>query len=409
MMKFRGAEMDTSSDAKLSRGANELNQELARRTKTNAEDWFLVFKARYGMKLVCDALRDIYGQGSVTTQLYTCCTAVDPIVAAGLTPMYGDIQRETIMLNPQTMPLNSDTRAVMMQHTFGLVDESSSRMLAELVRKQTHTLLVEDSAHCITRMARDVQGQPLADISVHSFGVEKILPTRFGGAIWVNPHLAKTAPEYDRLLRSRLANIPRPGKRIDVVTRMYINENRVLGRLPGTLGYKGRSWLTRVGLYEPPIAKVEQRGGLAYTPMAPSSWMETSMLRSLRSLDSNESKRSSIVELLRASLNTSHVVQVPAQVMSGNPQPLLRFPVFAASTAQAERIISAIRAAGVYAERWYRPELFPGVENPDTYQVPHDRSKLRITYELVSGAISLPTDLSAEQAAAVSRIIAEQG
>ncbi|MDN6272133.1 MAG: hypothetical protein L0J23_05590, partial [Bifidobacterium crudilactis] len=86
--------MESSSDARSAdeRSARELRQELAKRTASNAEDWFLVFKARYGMQLVFDVLRELYGPGSACTQLYTCCTAVDPILAAGLTPAYGDVQ-----------------------------------------------------------------------------------------------------------------------------------------------------------------------------------------------------------------------------------------------------------------------------------------------------------------------------
>ncbi|MFT8650470.1 MAG: DegT/DnrJ/EryC1/StrS family aminotransferase [Bifidobacterium psychraerophilum] len=388
---------------------NALGSELARRTGTQAEDWYPVFKARYGMSIVFEELRRLYGPGKVSTQLYTCCTAVDPILTAGLTPEYGDVDRDSIMLDPHTMPEGDDTRAVMMQHTFGLMDVRSSRLLAEKTHAIPNALLIEDSAHCVTRMIRDDDGEALADISVHSFGVEKILPTRFGGAIWVNPGLATSAPELDRRLRSRLANLPRPGKRLDCVTRMYINENRVLGRMPGGLGSRMRSWLTRVGLYEPPIANVERRGGLGYEPLRPTPWIEMTVLRSLRSLEANEGKRSASVKLLRESLGGSTVVSIPEQVMAGEPQPLLRFPVFAASTDLAERIIAALRSTGVYAERWYRPELFPGVENPDAYHVPHDRAHLKVTDELVAGAISIPTDLNPEQVNAVAAIIARQG
>ena len=44
-------------------------------------------------------------------------------------------------------------------------------------------LLIEDCAHCVGRMATDSSDIPLADVSVHSFGVEKMLRTSFGGAI----------------------------------------------------------------------------------------------------------------------------------------------------------------------------------------------------------------------------------
>ena len=88
-------------------------------------------------------------------------------------------------------------------------------------------LLVEDCAHCVTRMARDAAGWPLADISVHSFGVEKMLPTRFGGAIWVNPRLRERDAALDAETRGRLAALEQPSHHLDTVTKLYINENRV--------------------------------------------------------------------------------------------------------------------------------------------------------------------------------------
>ena len=175
------------------RGFAELREALASRTGTRPEDWFPVFKARYGMQVAFDAVRSVRGDGSVLTQLFTCCTAVDPIVVSGLRPRYADVGADTMGIDVakvESMPLGSDEQvhAMVMQHTFGAIDEDSSRRLAALAGEMG-ALLVEDCAHCVTRMARDAAGWPLADISVHSFGVEKMLPTRFGGAIWVNPRL----------------------------------------------------------------------------------------------------------------------------------------------------------------------------------------------------------------------------
>lgn len=57
---------------------------LAARTSTNACDWYLVFKARHGMQIAFEEIRAELDSGDVATQLLTCCTAVDPILVAGL-------------------------------------------------------------------------------------------------------------------------------------------------------------------------------------------------------------------------------------------------------------------------------------------------------------------------------------
>ncbi len=119
------------------RGFAELREALASRTGTRPEDWFPVFKARYGMQVAFDAMRSVRGDGSVLTQLFTCCTAVDPIVVSGLRPRYADVGADTMGIDVakvESMPLGSDEQvhAMVMQHTFGAIDEDSSRRLAAL-------------------------------------------------------------------------------------------------------------------------------------------------------------------------------------------------------------------------------------------------------------------------------------
>ncbi|PJM72642.1 hypothetical protein CS006_08740 [Bifidobacterium primatium] len=374
---------------------------LAARTGTDARDWFPVFKARYGMQVAFDAIKGRRGRGAVMTQLFTCCTAVDPIVCTGFAPQYADVDADTLSIDVDSanrLAAVDDLRAVMLQHTFGLIDDASSRRLASFARERK-ALVIEDCAHCVTRMARDGGETPLADISVHSFGVEKILPTRFGGAIWINPRLAATDPQLDADLRRHLGRLPRPTKRIGMVTRLYVNENRVLSRLPGGSGGALRSLLTNIGLYEPPIAESERRGRLAYGPMGMTPWMARRATAGIDALDANETGRRRVTAIYRDGLHDLEAVHIPGRILDGEAQPLLRFPLFAQDTPQAERIIASVRAVGGYAERWYRPELFPGVVDGHAYGLDTlDRSTVQVTGRLVEGAVSLPTEVGLDRA-----------
>ena len=94
------------------RGFAELREALASRTGTRPEDWFPVFKARYGMQVAFDAVRSVRGDGSVLTQLFTCCTAVDPIVVSGLRPRYADVGADTMGIDvPRWSPCRWERRA----------------------------------------------------------------------------------------------------------------------------------------------------------------------------------------------------------------------------------------------------------------------------------------------------------
>ncbi|NTW41011.1 MAG: DegT/DnrJ/EryC1/StrS aminotransferase family protein [Cellulomonadaceae bacterium] len=378
--------------------AHDVTRMLAERTGTDPGDWFLVFKARYGMQVVLRALKGQRGPGDVVSQIFTCSTAVDPILAAGLHPTYAEVSPATVSIDPDRLVVGDATRAVMLQHTFGIVDEIAARRVQGAAHA-AGALLVEDSAHCVGQMARDDAGAPLADVSIHSFGVEKMLPTRFGGAVWVNPSMHDAALRAH--LRRDLAGLPTAGRRLDLAARGYRTEVRVLNRLPGAVGPRLRDALTQVGAFEPPIAPVERRGRLPYEPLAPSAWMTARMAEALPSLGDVEVRRAAVVaEYLRA---LGDVVEVPAGVGAGRP--LVRFPFFAADADGAERIIDALGSAGFYPGRWYRPALFPGVDDPAVYGYAPGDGSLPVTEDLVARVVNLPTTVDVARARRIAEVV----
>lgn len=358
--------------------------QLARRTGTQAADWHLVFKARYGMEVVFRELAAAREPGTVATQTFTCATAIDPIIVGRMTPTYSDVSADSIALDPARLRLDRRTRAVMVQHTFGIIDQPATIALREAALA-ARALLIEDSCHCLGRMARDADGTPLADISIHSFGVEKMLPTRFGGAIWVNPDLP------DEILRDRINRhldlLPVVGRRLDLVSRAYRNQVRVLGRLPGPARTIARRGLDLAKAFEPPIGEVETQAQLPYEPMRPSAWMLGQIAAELPGLEDQERERCAAVEVYREQLGD--LVEIPGAIDA--PMPLVRFPFFVRAGADAEQVIEALTAAGVYAGRWYRPALFPGVADPAAYHYQPNDPELAVTRDLIGRVVNLPT------------------
>ena len=371
---------------------------LAELTGTAPEDWFLVFKARYGMQVVFTALADATGPGQVATQVFTCATAVDPIVVSGLTPRYAEVSAATVALDPERLELRQGDRAVMAQHTFGIVDSERTAQLRELAHG-VGALLIEDSAHCVGRLARDSQGAPLADVSIHTFGVEKVLPTRFGGAVWVNPAMR------DQQVRTRITEalrvLPVVDAKLDKAARRYVPYMRLLRRLPASIGNPLRQALTRSGRFEPAIAPSELEGGLPHQPARPSPWMVEAMALALRELDSVHERRSAAVEVYRDAL--AGRVDIPAALTSA--QPLVRFPFFAADAATAKRVFEALASAGLRPGRWYRPALFPGVPDPQVYQYTPGDGSVAITEDLIERVVNLPTDVDVATARRIADVV----
>lgn len=377
----------------------ELRERLASVSHTAPQDWYPVFKARYGMEAVFKAVADIYGDGEIATQLFTCCTAVDPILSAGMKPVYHDIDSDTFHADDSLM--QTQAKAVVLQHTFGLIDH---QWVATVKNNLKNTVIIEDCAHCVTRMACE-DGTPIADISIHSFGVQKILPTRFGGAIWVNPELAEREPELDVAIRRHLSALSQLTTRLNILTRLYVNQNRLLSRLPA--GKQIRHFLTRIKMFEPAISARELRGELEYGGMATSAWIDAQACRALDGLEDNLRTRKNTIRSYITSLKGQKNIEIPRGFLEETEQPFLLLPILMSSTQEADRAIETLRAAGIYAENWYRHDLYPGVDDPADYHVPQSREGLEVTDDIESRILVLPTDIGEEKAAQACHILAQ--
>ncbi len=379
---------------------------LAELTDTHAEDWFLFMRARHGMATVYQTLHQCFGQGTVTTQAYTCVTAVNPILVAGLKPEYGDIDPDSIALVPDEAPLQAQTRAVVWQNTFGILADSKAALLRSRVRG-TQAIFLEDSAHCVGSLVRDEQGEPLADLSVHSFGVEKLLSTKFGGAIWINPRLEERSPQHYRFvekLKSACDQVREPGRGEEKAMRRYFNQVRVLNHLPRVLSAPLRKTLIKTDSFLAPIIPLEQHGKLDRAPALPSKWVADQALSQLEKIETTRRRRQQVQHVYQERLTRQ--LQIPANI--SDSQALVRFPLFVNGTPsdnQAERLFSFLREKGYYPGRWYRPALFPGVKDYELYNLDPELSDLPNTKRLIESAVNLPTQESVPRAQEIVSLV----
>lgn len=371
----------------------ELRSAMAQRTGTSADDWFLVYRARHGMLACMRVLHELRGAGSVITQLLTCCTAVDPIIAAGLRPIYGDVCADSYALDSEVLPSADDVLGIVDQHTFGYIDEASSARLRAAADARG-ALLLEDCAHCVGRMATGPDGAPTADLSFHSFGVEKMLPTYFGGAVWVNP--AMRDRELHDALMAALAGLPEPDARLARAMRRYRTQIRVLNHLPHALSGVLRRWMEARGLFEAAISPEEMAGKVAHEPLAMNEWACEQVLGPLRALGETDALRVRALDAYARELADKPGLRTSDQMLRSG-QPLLRLPVTMPTDAQADKAIAGVAGVGLYAVPWYRPLLYPGVSDAAAYGFDQTLTGLPETARLTGGAVALPCDLSDDQ------------
>ncbi|MDO5728451.1 MAG: DegT/DnrJ/EryC1/StrS family aminotransferase [Actinomycetaceae bacterium] len=382
----------------------DVKKTLGAITGTSPEDWFLVFRARAGMEIVFGALRDVRGSGQVVTQAYTCATAVNPIISAGLIPRYADISPTSIAIDPELVEVPSDLRALVAQHTFGIIDEEATAALSRIAH-DAGAILVEDSAHCVARMAKHrVTGEPLADVSVHSFGVEKMLRTKFGGAIWLNPDMEDK--RVRQAIAERLRNLTPPNMLVKMAAPAYLNEIRVFNRLPGRIAGPLKTIAERAGVFLPPIAQRELVGQMDRSPLKPSQWTLEQMLSGLQHLSEIEQTRREAGAIYARELEG--LIDIPARITKQSA--LVRFPIYLTQDQLAlgrdpEDLFDALTVAGFYPGRWYRPALFPGVKNASVYHFDPGLKDLPQTKRLIASAVNLPTLQNEEKTLGVCDVV----
>lgn len=377
--------------------SRKIRQLMAKASGTDPDDWFLCLKARFGMQVVFTNIRNNFGAGNIITSPYTCITAVNPILAGRLTPIYADIDPSTLAIaNPSAkLCASGKTRAIVIQHTLGIIGDKSK--LASFATKH-RLLLIEDSAHCLTRMARDAKNQPLADISIHSFGVEKILTrTKFGGAIYVNPRLKTTHPKFYEELTSSLLSLPQPTPMAEVRIRSYRINNAILQRMPASIKPTIRSASIKAKLLEPPISYIEQEGkqGKAY---APTLWVNQKILEQLPTLPINYDRRLTNVTKYNKHLK-SDKFDKPCNLV----EPLLAYPILFKDQAQANLAYDLLMSSGFFIRRWYSPLLFPGPASNHIYH--YDPKKAPISEDISPRVLCLPTDIKEAECSRLIKLI----
>lgn len=358
---------------------------LAEQSGTRANDWFLVSRARYGMEVVFRALTDVHGQGEIVTQPFTCVTAINPVLAAGHVPRYADIHPDSLSVDPVSVQelLRGDTRAVVVQHSFGM-----EAPLAE-VRKLVDRLpavVIEDAAHRPAAPLTDTRGRVIADITVCSFGAEKMYGTRFGGAIYLNPAMRDTAI-YDAC-QNALASLPGPSWYDAVREQTYPFCNGILNRLPTVVSQFVRTLLIRIRLLRSPIVPLETTGFQAEPAALPSNYGIRRMYQALHRAGDHARRRNHVAVLQQSFGVSSASYTVPKGALSG-VLPLVRFPVLARDAAQAEAVLRRIQARGYFAGKWYRPLFFPGVGSYETYH--YTPGSCPIAEDVAARIVNIPT------------------
>ena len=128
------------------------------------------------------------GEGDeIVLQGYTCAAVPKPIILCGATPVYIDILKDDYSMDYSMLEksITSKTRAVIVQHTYGIPSSSVDKIRQFCDDKGL--ILIEDCAHAIG--VYDEQGRvvgSVGDVAFYSTDHTKIMSTSIGGLVATN-------------------------------------------------------------------------------------------------------------------------------------------------------------------------------------------------------------------------------
>jgi len=137
-----------------------------------------------GLHLALDVLGVKEGREVITTPITFCATA-NVIVHCGARPVFVDVERETMNIDPAKIEekITSRTWAILPVHLAGHPCEMDEIMR---IARDRNLYVVEDAAHAIEAMHKSQKVGSIGDITVFSFYVTKNLVTGEGGMVSTN-------------------------------------------------------------------------------------------------------------------------------------------------------------------------------------------------------------------------------
>lgn len=152
---------------------------------------------------------DLNKGNEVLLQAFTCNAAVNPIIWAGLKPIFVDCDEKTFNIDTEDLErkIAPESRVVMVQHTFGLPADLDR--ILEICQKN-NLILIEDCAHSLGAEYYSQKVNPaivtatnkvgtFGKVAFFSFSRDKVISSVYGGvAVTNDDELARKLREYEQ-------------------------------------------------------------------------------------------------------------------------------------------------------------------------------------------------------------------
>ncbi len=133
----------------------------------------------------------------VLLQAYTCVAVPDPVLWAGLKPIYVDCDKTLTMSSTDLeKKITPQSKVLIIQHTFGQPADLT-QLLA--IAKRHQLLVIEDCAHALGATYDGKRLGSFGDAAFFSFGRDKVVSSVFGGmAVTRDSELGRRLKSFER-------------------------------------------------------------------------------------------------------------------------------------------------------------------------------------------------------------------
>lgn len=340
---------------------------------------FAFASGRTGLFSILKANHQLTEGDEVLLQAYTCVAVPDPILWAGLKPVYVDCDKETLNMSASDLEkkITPKSKVLIIQHTFGFPADME-KLLA--VAKNHNLFVIEDCAHALGATYKGKLAGTFGDAAFFSFGRDKTISSTFGGIVVTSHkelavnlgHIERSYPYPSRpwiaqqLLHPILMSIAKSLYRVGL-GKPFLYMAKTLG-------------LTSKAVY--PEEKIGKRPGFVLKRLA--NALACAAHRQFDRLELFNTRRRAIAALYDSEL--SHFTR--QKTLEGTEPMFLRYTL---RHPKAQEIREAAKKENIYLGDWYTTAIAPvGV---DYAAIQYNPSLCPTAEQAARESLNLPTDI----------------
>lgn len=324
----------------------------------------------------------------VLIQAFTCVAVPNSIIWAGLKPVYIDIKKQTLNMDPSLIEkkITPSTRAIIVQHTFGMPAEID-RILE--IAKKHHLVVIEDCAHVIGAKYNNRLVGTFGDVAIFSFGRDKSISCVFGGiAVSKSIKISQNLRAYQQSLKS---------PPVGFVVQQLLYPIIYYVSLPLYKLYVGRFLLklsSVLGILSKAVAQEEYIGKkLPFIGYGLSPYLATQVLHQFQKLNRFNEHRQIVSKGYDDFLNLNKDVFGASE---GYLPIRLRYPILINNK---QMVLSVAKKRGIYLGDWYNGPLATGSQQREDIfpALFYTRGVCPVAEKVSKNIINLPTHINISQ------------